>query len=77
MTRLPIFLGSFLALPGVALAHLGHFGELAGHSHWIGLAGLGLAAGLAALLPGRKRKTGDSAKGKKQESAPVGEGETA
>ena len=41
-------------LPGVAEAHLGHLGELAGHSHWIGLVlGLAGAAGAAAiaLLP--------------------------
>ncbi len=43
--------------PAQALAHGGHLGELAGHSHWIGLAALGIAAGLIALLPQRKRKT--------------------
>ncbi len=44
------------AAPVPALAHLGHVGEAAGHSHWIGLAALGLAAGILALLPRRKRK---------------------
>ncbi len=38
-------------IPKVALAHLGHFGDLAGHSHWIGLAGL-VAAGAGAMLWG-------------------------
>ncbi|MEZ5870813.1 MAG: DUF6732 family protein [Nitratireductor sp.] len=40
--------------PGTAHAHLGHLGDLAGHSHWIGIAlGLAGAAGAAAiaLLP--------------------------
>lgn len=45
-----------LTLPGIASAHLGHVGEVAGHTHWIGIAALGLAAGVAALLPSRKRK---------------------
>lgn len=44
------------AMPAQALAHGGHIGELAGHSHWIGLAALGLAAGILALLPKGKRK---------------------
>ena len=50
---------SLLALSlgqGPAFAHLGHVGEVAGHSHWIGLAGIAAAAGIAALLPRRKRK---------------------
>lgn len=34
----------------IALAHGGHVGELAGHSHWLGWAALAGAAGLAALL---------------------------
>jgi len=37
--------------PDLARAHLGHFGDLAGHSHWIGLAGLA-AAGAGAMLWG-------------------------
>lgn len=51
-------------LPGIAHAHLGHVGEVAGHTHWIGIAALGLAAGVAALLPSRKRK---KAEGETQE----------
>ena len=42
-----------------AHAHLGHIGELAGHSHWIGLGAVGVAgviAATAALLPKRKRE---------------------
>lgn len=40
-----------ILIPDLALAHLGHFGDLAGHSHWIGLAGLA-AAGAGAMLWG-------------------------
>ena len=37
-------------VPAAAHAHLGHIGELAGHSHWIGIVlGLAGAAGAAAL----------------------------
>lgn len=46
-----------LAAPSLAWAHGGHIGELAGHSHWIGvaaLAGAVAAAALAAKLKGRK-----------------------
>lgn len=46
-----------MASPSLAEAHGGHLGELAGHSHWIGvaaLAGAVAAAALAAKLKGRK-----------------------
>lgn len=45
-------------LPSTAFAHGGHLGELAGHSHWIGVAavaGAVLVAGLVALK-GRKKE---------------------
>lgn len=44
----------FLAAP--AQAHTGHFGDLAGHDHWVMGAGLGAIAAAAALgwLKGRK-----------------------
>ncbi|MCV0425845.1 MAG: hypothetical protein K5905_10250 [Roseibium sp.] len=48
-------------LPTSAFAHGGHLGELAGHSHWVGvaaLAGAALVAGLVALK-GRKTKETD------------------
>ncbi len=38
-----------LASPAPALAHIGHVGEVAGHSHWIGLAAALGAAAIAAL----------------------------
>ena len=50
-------------LPTSAFAHVGHLGELAGHSHWVGaaaLAGAALVAGLVALK-GRKNKESDEA----------------
>ncbi len=48
---------SCLGTPSLALAHVGHIGELAGHSHWVGvaaLAGAAIVAGVAALK-GRKK----------------------
>ncbi len=47
-------LTTILALAtGPAVAHPGHLGELAGHSHWIAL-GLGALAGSIALWAGLK-----------------------
>lgn len=37
-------------VPGIAHAHLGHVGELAGHAHVIGIGALVAAAAIAALL---------------------------
>ena len=56
-----LFLRQFaLALPvAPAHAHFGHLGELAGHSHWIGLAGLAAAAATAALIARGRRRTED------------------
>ncbi|MEM8956524.1 MAG: DUF6732 family protein [Pseudomonadota bacterium] len=48
-----------------AAAHLGHFGEVAGHSHWIAGAALGLAAAIALWAGTRGRKTDEPS-----ESAP-------
>ncbi len=48
--------------PSVALAHVGHVGELAGHTHWVGvaaLAGSALIAGIAAWA-GRKSDEADT-----------------
>jgi hypothetical protein len=41
-----------ILLPDLAFAHVGHLGELAGHSHWIALGALGLATTIG-LLGGR------------------------
>ncbi len=44
-----------------ASAHPGHWGELAGHDHWVAGAAIGLA-GLAAILGGLKgQKTAEEA----------------
>lgn len=48
--RQAIFL--FLTSAGVAAADPGHLGEVAGHSHWIGLAAAGGAAVIAGWLSG-------------------------
>lgn len=49
--------GIAVCLPGPALAHGGHLGDLAGHSHWAGLAAvLGAAALGAAVAKLRKRR---------------------
>lgn len=39
---------------GPAFAHIGHIGEVAGHSHWIALGGIAIA-GAIALLGARKK----------------------
>ena len=41
MTRI---LPLLLLLPGPALAHFGHLGEVAGHDHWVTGAAIGAAA---------------------------------
>ena len=38
-----------ILIPQAALAHVGHIGEVAGHSHWIALGALGLATVIGAL----------------------------
>ncbi|WP_417688182.1 DUF6732 family protein [Roseibium sp.] len=50
-----------IGVPSAAMAHAGHLGELAGHSHWIGvaaLAGAALVAGIAALK-GKREAEGE------------------
>lgn len=44
----------FLILPASAEAHLGHVGEVAGHSHWIAL-GAGVVAAAIAAAIGKKK----------------------
>lgn len=51
--RVLFMFGILLAYPGLAFAHIGHLGEVAGHSHWIAL-GAGLAAAAIAALLGKK-----------------------
>lgn len=47
-TGLAVLFASFAATP--ASAHFGHVGEVAGHSHWIGLAAAGAAAAIAVAV---------------------------
>jgi LPXTG-motif cell wall-anchored protein len=76
---IPLSLLALSLWQGPALAHLGHVGELTGHSHWIGLAGLAAAAGIAALLPRRKRKDREKTEPKAEpaEAGGAGNGEQA
>jgi hypothetical protein len=43
----------------VAEAHLGHVGELASHSHWIGVGALAAVAALASLVLQPQKNEGD------------------
>lgn len=49
---------SFLlaTLPAVAHANVGHLGELAGHSHWAGVAALAAAAAVAGVMALKARR---------------------
>ena len=64
--------------PSVAQAHLGHIGEVAGHSHWLGLGALVAAAAAIALLP-KKKKADESDETPQEETSGevAGEEETA
>lgn len=42
--------GLLVAQANVAHAHLGHVAEVAGHSHWIGLAAVAGAAAIAGAI---------------------------
>ncbi|MEP3046760.1 MAG: DUF6732 family protein [Roseibium sp.] len=49
--------------PAMAFAHGGHLGDLAGHSHWVGvaaLAGAALVAGVAAWANGKNKDASES-----------------
>ena len=54
-TTLTIFVATF-GCPGMAMAHVGHLGSLAGHDHTIaGIAiGAAIAVGVAQAIRGRK-----------------------
>ena len=59
MPRTILFLAAFMAasVPTSAFAHMGHLGELAGHSHWIGLIAGAAAVSIAAALAVLGKKT--------------------
>lgn len=66
-----IVTGFAACLPLPALAHGGHLGDLAGHSHWAGLAAvLGAAALGVAAAKMRKRRRSQTDAGS-NESEPV------
>jgi len=55
-------MGLVILMPKLANAHLGHIGDLAGHGHLIGVAGLaaaGAGAVLWGVLRGGKNEAGD------------------
>lgn len=43
-------------VPSLALAHAGHVGDLAGHSHWVGWAAAAAAAAVTAWAVKRGKK---------------------
>ncbi|WP_420335525.1 DUF6732 family protein [Roseibium sp.] len=63
-------------LPSTAFAHGGHLGELAGHSHWIGVAavaGAALVAGLVALKDRKKKDAEDTPEAETADDETAGE----
>ncbi len=56
-------------MPASALAHAGHVAEVAGHTHWIGLAAAVGAAVLGAWLAGSKAKETPEATDSAQDDA--------
>ncbi len=61
------------AIPSLAHAHLGHLGDVAGHSHWIALGAGVVATALAVWLGKDRLKDEGDANG--EEAAIDGEGE--
>ena len=65
------------ALPAPAYAHVGHFGELAGHSHWVGaaaVAGAALVAGLVAWKDRKRKQEEPDRDAEAQDSEIAGDG---
>lgn len=62
-----IILSLLLALPGAAMAHVGHVAEVAGHTHWVAGAAIGLAV-LVGLWGKHKDKS--AAKDEAEEAEP-------
>ncbi|WP_373355736.1 DUF6732 family protein [Pseudoroseicyclus sp. CXY001] len=50
--------------PGLALAHIGHLGAVAGHDHWVAGAAIGAAVAVAAWGAWKGRKDKDAEAGK-------------
>ena len=55
--RFTVFFASLFGA-SAAQAHVGHFGDLAGHDHWVAAGAIGAAIALAAwnILKGKKDK---------------------
>jgi len=65
-----------LLAPAPAFAHVGHLGELAGHSHWVGaaaLAGAALLAGVIALKDRKRKADEDAAESQSDEADTAGD----
>lgn len=63
---------SMMVWGGAAAAHTGHWGELAGHDHWLAGAAIGIAViiGLAGAAKGRKKDDDpDAAEAEENEEA--------
>ena len=69
-TTLTIFVATF-GCPGMAMAHVGHLGSLAGHDHTIaGIAiGAAIAVGVAQAIRGRKASAKAAKAGKDETEA--------
>jgi len=70
MRTLVLSLLLFVSSAHTALAHGGHVGDLAGHSHWVGWAAAAAAGAIAAwaIKRGNKGKTSDQDKVEDAES---------
>ncbi len=64
-------------LPSIAHAHVGHLGELAGHSHWAGAAAIAGAALLAGIVALKDRKKKDRKEEPEAGAETAGEAEAA
>ena len=65
-----------IALPVPAFAHGAHLGELAGHSHWVGvaaLAGAALVAGIIALKDKKQKKADEAPDARNEDEETAGE----
>lgn len=72
MTRFSIIAASILVFASPAHAHLGHVGEVAGHSHVLGWAALAGAAAIAvalAALRARDEADAEDEEGEEKEDA--------
>lgn len=74
--RIILFFAFLTGVAAPASAHVGHVGELAGHSHWIGIGAIAAAAALAAIIAAAKKR--DNAQdGEESEAEIADEGEEA